>query len=102
MASPQLSTCSPSSSLTLFEYACHEGNHSMEGILAGARADEKAAAQAATQGVAVRCGAAHSSSWSLKTISSSLNFFLIVTSPTSVMNSTSLSSSTMASSLGKR
>ena len=36
--------------LTLFEYACHEGNYSMEGILAGARADEKAAAQAATQG----------------------------------------------------
>ena len=36
--------------LTLFEYACHEGNHSMEGILAGARADEKAAAQVATQG----------------------------------------------------
>tara|TARA_B100001013_G_scaffold318024_1_gene226155 strand:- start:3 stop:986 length:984 start_codon:yes stop_codon:yes gene_type:complete len=27
--------------LTLFEYACHEGNHSMEGILAGARADER-------------------------------------------------------------
>ncbi len=36
--------------LTLFEYACHEGNHSMEGILAGARADDKAAAQVATQG----------------------------------------------------
>ncbi len=36
--------------LTLFEYACHEGNHSMEGILAGARAEEKAAAQAANQG----------------------------------------------------
>ena len=31
----------------IFEYACHEGNHSMEGILAGARAEEKAAA---TQG----------------------------------------------------
>ena len=29
----------------MFEYACHEGNHSMEGILAGARAEEKAAAQ---------------------------------------------------------
>ena len=28
--------------LTLFEYACHEGNHSMVGILAGARAQEKA------------------------------------------------------------
>ena len=52
--------------------------------------------------VAVRCGVAYSSSWSLKTMSSSVNFFLIVTSPTSVMNSTSLSSSTMASSLGKR
>ena len=35
--------------LTLFEYACHEGNYSMDGILAGARADEKAAAQAAKQ-----------------------------------------------------
>ena len=29
----------------MFEYACHEGNYSMDGILAGARADEKAAAQ---------------------------------------------------------
>jgi hypothetical protein len=27
---------------TLLEYACHEGNHTMELILAGARADEKA------------------------------------------------------------
>ena len=36
--------------LTLFEYACHEGNYAMEGILAGARADEKVAARAATQG----------------------------------------------------
>ena len=35
--------------LTLFEYACHEGNHSMDGILAGARAEEKAAAPAANQ-----------------------------------------------------
>ena len=26
----------------LFEYACHEGNYSMEGILSGARADERA------------------------------------------------------------
>ena len=26
----------------IFEYACHEGNHGMEGILAGHRADEKA------------------------------------------------------------
>ena len=31
----------------MFEYACHEGNYGMEGILAGARAEEKAAA---TQG----------------------------------------------------
>ena len=27
----------------MFEYACHEGNYSMEGILAGARAEEQAA-----------------------------------------------------------
>ena len=32
--------------LTLFEYACHEGNHSMVGILAGARADDRARAGA--------------------------------------------------------
>jgi hypothetical protein len=31
----------------LFEYACHEGNHSMVGMLAGARAEEKAAASSA-------------------------------------------------------
>jgi hypothetical protein len=31
----------------IYEYACHEGNHAMPGILAGARADEKAAADAA-------------------------------------------------------
>ena len=30
--------------LTMFEYACHEGNYSMPGILGGARADELAAA----------------------------------------------------------
>ena len=29
----------------LYEYACHEGNYSMEGILAGARADERKAGQ---------------------------------------------------------
>ena len=29
----------------VFEYACHEGNIGMEGILAGARALEKAEAQ---------------------------------------------------------
>ena len=28
----------------IFEYACHEGNYAMEGILAGARAEERAAA----------------------------------------------------------
>jgi hypothetical protein len=27
----------------IFEYACHEGNYGMQGILAGARAEEKAA-----------------------------------------------------------
>jgi hypothetical protein len=30
----------------IYEYACHERNLSMEGILSGARADEKAAAEA--------------------------------------------------------
>ena len=32
------------------EYACHEGNYAMTNILAGVRAEEKAAAEAATQG----------------------------------------------------
>ena len=32
----------------VFEYACHEGNYSMTNLLAGARAEEKAAAEAAT------------------------------------------------------
>ena len=36
--------------LTLFEYACHEGNLSMDGILAGARAEERDSAGAANQG----------------------------------------------------
>ena len=36
--------------IPMFEYACHEGNYSMEGILAGARADERAAAQSGSQG----------------------------------------------------
>jgi len=31
----------------VYEYACHEGNYALPGILAGARADEKAAAEAA-------------------------------------------------------
>jgi hypothetical protein len=34
----------------LYEFACHEGNHAMTGILAGARAQEKAAAEAAKTG----------------------------------------------------
>ena len=34
----------------IFEYACHEGNHSMVGILGGARAEEKAAAPSAKRG----------------------------------------------------
>jgi len=35
----------------IYEYACHEGNYAMPGILAGARADEaKAAAAAAKTG----------------------------------------------------
>ena len=33
----------------IFEYACHEGNYSMQGILAGHRADEAKAANM-TQG----------------------------------------------------
>ena len=37
----------------LFEYACHEGNYGLYNILAGARAEEKAAAEAATF---ARCG----------------------------------------------
>ena len=32
---------------SIFEFACHEGNIGMEGILSGARAQEKAAAEAA-------------------------------------------------------
>ena len=33
----------------IYEFACHEGNYGMVNILSGARADEKAAEQAATQ-----------------------------------------------------
>ena len=33
----------------IYEYACHEGNYAMETILAGARAEEKAAEEAANQ-----------------------------------------------------
>ena len=35
--------------LPLFEYACHEGNYSLEGILSGTRADERKAAAAAQE-----------------------------------------------------
>jgi hypothetical protein len=35
----------------IFEYACHEGNHSLVGILGGTRAEEKAAAAAAKSGL---------------------------------------------------
>jgi len=34
----------------IYEYACHEGNHAMVGVLAGARAEEKAAEEAAKKG----------------------------------------------------
>jgi hypothetical protein len=34
----------------VYEYACHEGNHAMIGILGGARAEEKAAAENAKKG----------------------------------------------------
>ena len=33
----------------LYEYACHEGNYGMDGIMAGARADEAEAAAAASR-----------------------------------------------------
>ncbi len=36
---------------SIFEYACHEGNYALPGILAGAREDEKIAAQRAKQPV---------------------------------------------------
>jgi hypothetical protein len=35
----------------IYEYACHEGNYGMAGILAGARAEEKAAAERGAQKV---------------------------------------------------
>jgi hypothetical protein len=33
----------------IYEFACHEGNYGLAGVLAGARADEKAAQEAATK-----------------------------------------------------
>jgi hypothetical protein len=38
-------------SYIMAEYACHEGNYAMFNILSGARADEKAAAEAAAKGL---------------------------------------------------
>ena len=35
----------------IFEYACHEGNHSIVNVLSGARTQEKAAEEAAKQGL---------------------------------------------------
>ena len=35
---------------TIYEYACHEGNYGLPGILAGARAQEAAAEEAAKKG----------------------------------------------------
>lgn len=35
----------------IYEYACHEGNYGMRGILAGARAQEKFATEDAASGV---------------------------------------------------
>jgi hypothetical protein len=34
----------------MYEYACHEGNYGLTGILAGARAKEKATEEAAKKG----------------------------------------------------
>jgi len=34
----------------IYEYACHEGNYGMAGLLSGARAEEKKAVEAATKG----------------------------------------------------
>ena len=36
--------------ITVFEYACHEGNYAMKNMLAGARADEKAGRTSNTRG----------------------------------------------------
>ena len=40
----------------LYEYACHEGNHSMIGILAGARAEEDAEAKKKRAAAAKKTG----------------------------------------------
>ena len=38
----------------IYEYACHEGNYAMSGILGGARAEEKAAEEAANKNGAAK------------------------------------------------
>ena len=38
----------------VMEYACHEGNYALEGILSGARQEEKAAADKARGAVAAK------------------------------------------------
>jgi hypothetical protein len=38
----------------IYEYACHEGNYAMTGILAGARAEEMAAEDAAKKNGAAK------------------------------------------------
>jgi hypothetical protein len=42
----------------IFEYACHEGNYALEGILSGARADEAAAVEKAKAAVANKTASA--------------------------------------------
>ncbi|MGA0606453.1 hypothetical protein ACO2Q0_10675 [Phenylobacterium sp. VNQ135] len=42
----------------IFEYACHEGNYALPGILGGARAEEQAAAEAAAEKAKAEAGAA--------------------------------------------
>ena len=42
----------------IFEYACHEGNYALEGILSGARADEATAAEKAKAAAANKTAAA--------------------------------------------
>jgi hypothetical protein len=42
----------------IFEYACHEGNYALEGILSGARADEAAAVEKAKAAAANKTAAA--------------------------------------------
>jgi hypothetical protein len=42
----------------IFEYACHEGNYALEGILSGARADEAAATEKARAAAANKTAAA--------------------------------------------